>query len=121
LNFAATNWNNIATAPVPLPAPSTPNDKSNGWSAFGSFAFTPKVSVFARYDWLKPSRHLDPAMRDNYFNVGLDYKAINPLDLALVYKHERVKKGLLSTSNGTIGGPDYGNYDEIGLFGQLVF
>ncbi len=119
--FAATNWNNVVTAPVPLPPPSTPDDKSSGWSAFGSFAFTPKMSVFGRYDWLKPSRDLDPAMRDNYFNVGLDYKPINPLDLALVYKRERVKNGLLSTSNGTIGGPDHGNYDEIGLFGQLVF
>ena len=119
--FAARNWNNITTAPVPLPAPSTPNDKSSGWSAFGSYAFTPKISIFGRYDWLKPSRDLNPAMRDNYFNAGVDYKPINPLDLALVYKHERVRNGLLSTSNGTIGGPAYGNYDEVGLFGQLAF
>jgi len=42
----------------------TPNDKSNGWSAFGSYAFTPKISVFGRYDLIKPSRRLDPAMRD---------------------------------------------------------
>jgi hypothetical protein len=119
--FAATNWNNITTAPVPLPAPSTPNDKSNGWSAFGSYAFTPKISLFGRYDWLKPSRDLNPAMRDNYFNAGVDYKPIGPLDLALVYKHENTKHGLLSTSNGTTGGPDSGSYNEVGLFGQLVF
>ena len=119
--FAASNWNNVTTAPKPLPAPSTPNDKSNGWSAFASYAFTPKVSAFGRYDWVRPSRDLAPSLRDNYFNVGVDYKPINPIDLALVYKHERVTHGLLSTSNGTIGGPDRGRYDEVGLFGQLTF
>ena len=119
--FTATNWNNVTTAPQPLPAPSTPDDKSNGWSAFGSYAFTQKVSVFGRYDWLKPSRRLNPSMRDNYFNVGVDYKPIDPIDLALVYKHERVTHGLLQTSNGTIGGPDRGSYDEVGLFGELSF
>ena len=119
--FAARNWNNITTAPDPLPASSTPDDKSNGWSAFGSFAFTPKISLFGRYDRLKPSRDLNPSMRDDYFNVGLDYKPIDPIDLALVYKHERVTHGLLATSNGIIGGPDRGSYDEVGLFGQLSF
>lgn len=110
--FAASDWNNVTTAL---------RDKSDGWSAFGSFAFTPKVGVFGRYDWLKPSKEQNPAMRDNYFNVGLDFKPINPLDLALVYKHERTTKGLLPTSNGTIGGADSGSYDEVGLFGQLTF
>jgi hypothetical protein len=110
--FAASNWNTVTSASA---------DKSEGWSGFGSFAFTPKISIFGRYDWLKPSRDLNPAMRDNYFNLGLNYKPINPLDLAIVYKRERVKRGLLATSNGTIGGPDYGSYDEIGLFGQVNF
>ena len=50
--------------------------------------------------------------------MGLDYKPIAPIDLALVYKRERTKNGFLSTSNGTIGGLDHGTYDEIGLFGQ---
>jgi hypothetical protein len=123
--FAATNWNNVTTAPLPLPAPMTPNDKSHGWSAFGSFAFTPKISIFGRYDWLKPTEVVlagtqGPA-RDRYFNLGLDYKPIGPIDLALVYKHERTDNGFLSTSNGTIGGLDRGGYNEIGLFGQLVF
>jgi hypothetical protein len=115
--FAATNWNNVIAAP----ASSTLNDKSNGWSAFGSYAFTPRISVFGRYDGLKPSRRLNPSMRDTYFNVGLDYKPISPIDLALVYKHERVTDGLFSTSNGLIGGPDRGSYDEVGIFGQLGF
>lgn len=110
--FAARNWNSVTTAA---------SDKANGWSAFGSFAFTPKISAFGRYDWVKPSRDQAPALRDRYFNVGLDFKPIAPLDLALVYKRERANHGLLSTSNGTIGGADHGTYDELGLFGQVAF
>lgn len=110
--FAAKNWNTVN---------SILNDKSNGWSAFGSFAFTPKIAVFGRYDWVKPSRDLNPLLKDRYFNAGLNYKPIPPLDLALVYKRERAKNGLLSTSNGNIGGLDDGTYDEVGLFGQFVF
>ena len=123
--FSAKNWNNITTAPEPLPAPITANDKSHGWSAFGSFAFTPKLSVFGRYDWVRPTQVVlagtGGAARDNYFNAGINYKPIAPLDLALVYKHERTNNGFISTSNGTIGGLDHGSYSEIGLFGQLVF
>jgi hypothetical protein len=110
--FAAKNWNTVN---------SVLNDKSSGWSAFGSFAFTPKISAFTRYDWVKPSRDLNPSLKDHYFNAGLDYKPINPIDLALVYKRERVNHGTISTGNGTIGGADHGSYDEIGVFGQLVF
>jgi hypothetical protein len=110
--FAAKNWNNVA---------SLASDKSNGWSAFGSFAFTPKISAFGRYDWVKPSRDQVPSLKDHYFNVGLDYKPIAPLDLALVYKRERTNHGFLATSNGTIGGADRGTYDEFGLFGQVAF
>ena len=110
--FAAKDWNNVNTVA---------SDKSDGWSAFGSFAFTQKVLAFGRYDWASPSRDINPALKDHYFNVGLDYKPLPPLDFALVYKRERANHGLLSTSNGIIGGPDHGTYDEIGLFGQVAF
>lgn len=110
--FAAKNWNSVTSAS---------SDKSDGWSAFGSFAFTPAIALFGRYDWLKPSKNLNPAFKDHYFNAGVDYKPLPPLDLALVYKRERTNHGLLSTSNGTIGGADYGTYDELGLFGQFTF
>ena len=92
--FWAKNWNNITTSPQPLPPPNTPNDKSHGWSAFGSFAFNPKLAVFGRYDSLKPTDFRvsgtgGEEVKDNYFNVGLDYKPIGPIDLALVYKREK--------------------------------
>jgi hypothetical protein len=123
--FTARNWNNVVTSPEPTPAPLTRNDSAHGWSAFGSFAFTPKISAFARYDWVKPTRNVvaltDGTVKDHYFNAGVDYKPIPPLDFALVYKRERTNNGFINTSNGNVGGLDHGTYDEIGLFGQLAF
>lgn len=110
--FAAKDWNNVNTVVA---------DKSDGWSAFGSFAFTPQFAVFGRYDWVKPNRDTNPALKDRYFNVGVDYKPIPPLDFALVYKRDRANNGTIATSNGVIGGADHGLYDELGLFGQFSF
>lgn len=110
--FTAKNWNNVTTAF---------SDKSSGWSAFGSFAVMPKISVFARYDWVDPNKLTNPALKENYFNIGAQYTPVKNVDLALVYKHDRAKNGLVSTSNGNIGGLDKGSYDELGLFGQLKF
>lgn len=113
--FAAKNWNNVNTVGT---------DKSNGWSAFGSFSFTPQIAAFGRYDWVKPNRDSNAALKDRYFNVGLDFKPIPPLDLALVFKRDRAENGFLATSNGTIGGLNTttsGTYNELGIFGQFVF
>jgi predicted porin len=110
--FAAKNWNNVTTAT---------SDTSDGWSTFVSYAFTPQVGVFGRYDWVRPSKHLNPAMKDHYFNIGVDFKPIGPVDLALVYKRDRARNGFVSTSDGTVGGVESGMYSEIGLFGQLAF
>ena len=123
--FYAKNWKNIVTAPEPLEPPSVENDNGHGWSAFGSFVFNPKFNVFGRYDWVRPSDFrplgVDDGLKDSYFNVGVTYKPIAPIDISLVYKHEKTSNGFLNTSNGNIGGNDHGKYDEIGLFGQLVF
>ena len=110
--FTAKNWTAV-TSPT--------SDKAAGWSAFGSFAFTPKVGVFGRYDWVRPNKNTNPDLKDHYFNVGVNFKPIGPIDLALVYKRDRAENGLISTSNGTIGGLDRGTYNEVGLFGQLAF
>jgi len=113
--FAAKNWNNVNTIAT---------DKSNGWSAFGSFAVTPQIAAFGRYDWVRPNRDTNPDLHDHYYNVGVDYKPLPPLDIALVYKRDRADKGFLATSNGTIGGVNNltdGTYSEIGVFGQFVF
>jgi hypothetical protein len=110
--FEAKNWNNVTTFA---------SDRASGWSAFGSFAFTPKLALFGRYDWVKPNKDTNPALRDHYFNAGLDFKPVKGIDLALVYKRDRAENGFLATSNGTIGGLDSGTYDEFGLFSQIAF
>lgn len=108
--FATKNWNNVT---------SVAEDKSDGYSVFGSYDLTPKVSVFGRYDWVNPSKSLNPDFEDNYFNLGINYEPAKTVDLAIVYKRDQVDNGLLGTSNGTIGGVNKGVYDEIGLFGQF--
>ena len=110
--FRAKNWNNVTTLA---------SDKSDGWSAFASYAFTPDIALFGRYDWVKPSKELNPDLKENYFNLGVNYKPIKNIDIAAVYKRDRAKNGTLSTSNGTIGGSDDGTYDEFGIFSQLAF
>jgi hypothetical protein len=110
--FSATDWNNVTTAT---------GDHSEGWSGFGSYALNGEWSVFGRYDWVKPTRKSAPSRDDNYFNVGVQYEPAKIVDLALVYKRDKVENGTLSTGNGTIGGSIDGTYDEIGLFGQLRF
>ncbi len=96
-------------------------DKSDGWSGFASVQFTPKLSVFGRYDWVKPRKDALPGLKDNYFNFGVQYSPAKIVDLALVYKRDKADDGTIATSNGTIGGSTNGTYDEIGLFGQFRF
>ena len=110
--FTANDWNNVTT---------TASDNAQGYSMFGSYNVTPMWSVFGRYDWVKPNKTTASTKKDNYFNFGIQYEPVRIVDLALVYKRDKVDNGSLSTGNGTIGGTLGGTYDEIGLFGQLRF
>jgi hypothetical protein len=118
--FHAKNWNNVT---------STTDDTSDGWSAFGNVNFASKWSVFGRYDWVKPTKLTNDDLKDQYYNVGIQWEPVKIVDLALVYKHDRAENGTIGTSNGTIGGANptgalaggRGTYDEFGLFGQLRF
>ena len=96
-------------------------DKADGFSAFGSLNFAPKWSAFGRYDWIKPRKDTLPTLKDQYFNVGVQFSPAKIVDLALVYKRDKAKNGTIATSNGTIGGSVDGTYDEVGLFGQFRF
>jgi hypothetical protein len=107
--FKANDWTNVLT-PV--------SDSSEGLGVFASFRFDPQWSVFGRYDWVKPSQDVSTKVKDDYFNLGVSYSPVKNIDLALVYKRDKVDNGFLSTSNGTIGGINDGTYDEIGLFTQ---
>ena len=94
---------------------------TEGYSIFGSVYFAKQWSVFGRYDWIKPKDTTNSNLVSNYYNVGISYKPIGPLDFALVYKHDSVDNGLLSTANGSIGGVLHGAYDEVGLFMQVKY
>ena len=113
--FWAEDWNDVTQA-NPLKT-----NRSEGYSVFGSFNFTPKIAVFGRYDRVKPQKTTAPAFTDNYFNVGLSYSPIKPLDFALVYKREKADNGLFASANGVVGGSVSGTYDEIGVFSQMKF
>jgi hypothetical protein len=108
--FTANDWNNVTTVV---------SDKSDGYSVFGSFNFTPEISAFGRWDQVRPTKSTKSSEKDNYFNLGLNWEPVKIVDLALVYKRDKMDNGLLSTSNGAIGGVTEGTYDEVGLFGQF--
>ncbi len=110
--FTAKNWKNVDK---------TSSDKTNGWSAFGSFNVNDKWALFGRYDWVNPDKISNPGLKENYFNVGAQYTPVKGVDVALVYKRDSARNGFISTGNGTIGGVDKGTYDEIGVFGQFKF
>jgi hypothetical protein len=108
--FSAENWTAVT---------SVAKDKADGYSLFGSYQFDPMWSVFGKYEYVKPNKDTIAAKKDNYFNVGIDYRPVQIVDLALVYKRDKVDNGTFSTGNGTIGGALQGTYDEVGLFGQF--
>jgi hypothetical protein len=112
--FQATDWNQVI-APV--------KDKADGFSVWGSYDFTAKWGVFARYDDAKPGKDLLPDLEDKYFNVGVVAHPRKNIDVAFVYKNEKVDGGgTVATSNGTIGGVlDEGKYDEVGVWAQVAF
>ncbi|MGZ3265667.1 MAG: hypothetical protein ACXWI4_08220, partial [Croceibacterium sp.] len=110
--FSAKNWTQINALP---------SDKADGWSVFGSANVVPKISVFGRYDWVKPHKDTLPNLKDQYFNAGVQYEAFKNVDFSLVYKHDKAENGTISTSNGTIGGSTNGTYDEIGVWGVFQF
>jgi hypothetical protein len=113
--FDARDWNQVLVAAT---------DEADGESVWASVHFAGQYSVFARYDHSEPSRTLNSALKDQYYNIGVSYSPIKNIDLALVYKNDSVDHGSLSTSNGTIGGTstaNNGRYSEIGVWTQIKF
>jgi hypothetical protein len=102
-----------------------PKDKAigaSGWVSYG-FASTP-WTVFARVDYVQPSRDVNKKLKDLYANAGVQLKPTDFLSLALACKYEQVKDGTLSTSNGTVGSATAGKngtYTEVGLWGLYVY
>ncbi len=119
--FEANDWANVTTVV---------SDKADGFSIWGSFDFGTTWSVFARGDSAKPKKDTAPDLKDEYFNVGLAAHPRKNVDLALVYKDEKVSgsggtaaTGFINTANGNIGGltSQGGKYQEIGVWAQVKF
>ena len=107
-----------------------PGDEADGFSVFSSYAFLPEWAVFARYDDIKLSKDQAPNLKDQYFNIGVDYKPYKAIDIALVYKNEKVNDGATSISSAdanssyTIGGVNGltdGKFSEVGVYFQYRF
>jgi len=113
--FEAKNWNSTTTVAT---------DKSDGYSIWGSFAATPMLTVFGKYDSAKPSKDLRPALEFTYYNAGLQWRYNKALAASLGYKLAEVKGGTLSTGNGTIGSTvagQKGEYNEFGVWAIYDF
>jgi hypothetical protein len=79
--FKADNWKNVAT-------PAT--DMASGYSLWGSYDFT-RASVFARYDNARPSKDLDPSLKDTYWNAGVAFPVTKGVKVAVAYKDEKLR------------------------------
>ena len=102
--FSEDNWGYTAASAT---------DKADGYSVFGNVTLSGPFAAFARYDEAKPSKTLFSSEKDKYFNVGVQYHAYKGVDLALVYKNERI--------DNPASASQVAKYDEIGLFGQIAF
>ena len=86
--------------------------------------------MFGRYDHAKLSKDVAADLKDDYFNIGAAYKPLKTLDIAVVYKNEKVEHGTNSISGGnangsyTIGGANGqrdGHFNEFGVYAQWSF
>ncbi len=116
--FSANDWNNVTT-----PA----SDKADGYSIWGSYDFTSQFGAFARWDQAKTSKDLNPGLKDEYFNVGLATHPTKGVDVALVYKHEKMDNGFINTAYtgyssklGTVPMTS-GEVNEVGIWAQVAF
>lgn len=106
-----------------------PADKAAGYSAWVSVPLTDddKVSLFARYDYVKPHKDANPDMQDQYANIGIQYHPASPLLVSLVYKFDKIEQGNAgsgynATNIKAAGVPNQNAYyNEIGIFAQYAF
>ncbi len=126
-NVSAITSGSSTTAPL--------SDKGEGYSLWSSFDFNAQWNVFGRFDQAKPSKDVVSGLKDTFYTLGVDVKPRKNVDLALVYKNEKVENGQISVSsadaNGsyTLGGTGSstnglttdGKYDEIAVYAQFNF
>jgi len=79
--FKADNWKNLTT-------PAT--DTASGYSLWGSYDFT-RASVFARSDQVKPTKDLDPALKDTYCTAGAALPVPKGVQVAIACKDDQLR------------------------------
>ena len=107
----------------------TTEDKYNGWSAFAQYNITPKWQVFGRADWIRytPNIATGASVSNYYWNAGIQWQPAKLVDISLAYKRDttfNLGGGTMTAQylgTGTLGGANYGTYDEVGLFGYFKF
>ena len=113
--FTADDWNQVTTVA---------EDKAAGYSGWLQVKVDRDWTLFGRYDSANPSKDLKPALKYDYYNLGVQWQVVKPVMASLVYKYAEVKNGTLNTSNGTIGSTvagAEGRYHEIGLWFSFDF
>jgi len=101
--YTASNWTPGLAIPLT-------KDKADGYSFWASYGFTDVLSVFGRYDNVKPSKVIDPTLTDKYFNFGLQWDVRKGVKVSAVYKNDDLK----DKSNDQ-------KTEEFGIFGDISF
>jgi hypothetical protein len=102
------------------------DDKATGFSSWLSYDVNDQWQAFSRFDDAKLSADVNPNLRDEYYNLGVSYKPIKPIDIAVVYKNEKVEHGSNTLAgadaNGsyTIGGSSNGRYGWFSEYGVYL-
>lgn len=78
-------------------------DASDGWSVWASYPLKPGYSAFVRYDVTHPSRRLNPQLQQDYWQLGVDWKATSYLTVALVAKQSQLEQLLLDQEQNEVG------------------
>lgn len=108
-SFAGTGFPFAANKAL-IRTPGNQSDRADGYSLWASYEVMRPVTAFARFDRVRPSRNVDPALTDTYFDVGVQYEVRKGIVAALVYKHDRMRGSVDTLIN-----------DEIGLFSEISF
>lgn len=87
------------------------SERTRSWSVWGSVRVAAQWSVFARYDRAQPTRLQDPGRRTTYADGGVQWQPVKRLRLALVFKHNALRRHGEVTRNG----------NEAGIWSEFAF
>ena len=72
--------------------PSNKTDSEDGYSVYGSFDFADTAfGIYARYDSVKPKKDIESALKDTYYNAGIEWHANKNVTWAFGFKSDEQK------------------------------